>query len=105
MSPTFIKSLTFSTVVSDNNSKSSPAWYLDKAIQLSEGYSIKSFQGVNTIYNINSRNNRISFNESVTPGTVRTFTIPSGNYTISTFMVALKTGLDTEGTVIYTDRY
>ena len=102
MSPTLIKSLTFSTVVSDNNSKSSPAWYLDRPIQLSEGYAVKSFQGVNTIYNIDSRNNRFSFNESTSSGTVRTFTIPSGNYTISTFMAALKTGLDTEGTVVYT---
>ena len=100
--PTFIKSLTFSTIASDNNSKSAPNYYLDQPIQISEGYCVKAFQGVNTTYNIDSRNNKFSFNESLTSGTVRTFTIPSGNYTITTFMAALKTGLDANGTVVYT---
>ena len=91
MAPTFIKSLTFSTITSDNNSKSTPGWYLDQPIQISEGYCVKSFQGVNTVYNIDSRNNRFSFNESsYSSGTVRTFSIPDGNYTISTFMTAIK---------------
>ena len=57
---------------------------------------------MNTVYNIDSRNNRFSFNESTSSGTVRTFSIPDGNYTISTFMAALKTGLDAQGTVVYT---
>lgn len=99
--PTFIKTLTFSTVASDNNSKSTPNFYLDQAIQISDGYCVKSFQGVNTTYNIDSRNNKFSFNEDDT-SIVRTFTIPSGNYTITTFCAALKTGLDTAGTVVYT---
>jgi hypothetical protein len=102
MAPTFIKSLTFSTIASDNNSKLAPSYYLDQPIQISEGYSVKAFQGVNTTYNIDSRNNRFSFNESTTSGTIRTFTIPSGNYTITTFMAAIKSGMDTAGTVVYT---
>ena len=102
MSPTFIKSLTFSTIASDNSNKSTPNYYLDQPIQISEGYCVKSFQGVNTTYNIDSRNNKFSFNEDDTSGTVRTFTIPSGNYTITTFMAALKTGLDAQGSVVYT---
>ena len=102
MAPTFIKSLTFSTIASDNSNKSAPAWYLDQPIQISEGYCCKNFSGLNTIYNIDARNNKFSFNESNSSGTVRTFTIPSGNYTITTFMAALKTGLDVNGTVVYT---
>ena len=100
--PTFIKALTFSTVASDNNSKNTPNYYLDTPIQISEGYCVKSFQGVNTVYNLDSRNNKFSFNESNSSGTVRTFTIPEGNYTISTFMAAIKSGMDTAGTVVYT---
>lgn len=102
MSPTFIKSLTFSTIASDNNNKSTPSYYLDTPIQISEGFCVKSFQGINTVYNIDSRNNKFSFNEDDTSGTIRTFTIPSGNYTITTFMAALKTGLDAQGSVVYT---
>lgn len=102
MPPTFIKSLTFSTIVSSNQNKSAPNFYLDEPVNVSEGYSVKSFYGVNTIYNIDSRNNRFSFNESDSSGTIRTFTIPEGNYTISTFTAALKTGLDAQGTVVYT---
>ena len=55
MAPTFIKSLTFSTIASDNSNKSTPNYYLDSPIQISEGYAVKSFQGVNTVYNIDSR--------------------------------------------------
>ena len=102
MSPTFIKSLTFFTIASENLNKSTPNYCLDSPIQITEGYAVKSFQGVNTIYNIDSRNNRFSFNESTSSGTVRTFSIPEGNYTISTFMAAIKSGMDTAGTVVYT---
>ena len=102
MAPTFIKSLTFSTIASDNSNKSTPNYYLDSPIQISEGYAVKSFQGVNTVYNIDSRNNRLSFNESNSSVQVRTFSIPEGNYTITTFMAAIKSGMDTAGTVVYT---
>ena len=44
----FIISLTFSTIASDNSNKSTPNYYLDSPIQISEGFSVKSFQGVNT---------------------------------------------------------
>jgi hypothetical protein len=98
VAPTFIKSLTFSTIASDNNNKSTPSYYLDQPIVISEGYSVKNFIGVNTFLNIDSRNNNFSFNENDTSGTIRTFSIPSGNYTVSTFMAALKSGLDASGT-------
>ena len=98
--PTFIKSLTFSTATLIN--KLNPNFYLNEPINITEGYCVKSFTGINTVLNIDTRNNRFSFNESDTPGTIRNFTIPSGNYTIATFMTALKTGFDTEGSVVYT---
>ena len=49
MAQKFIKSLTFSTIASDNSIKSTPNYYLDSPIQISDGFSVKSFQGVNTL--------------------------------------------------------
>lgn len=101
--PTFIKSITFSSISSDNNNKSQPTYYLkDRPIEISEGYCVQSFQGVNTVLNIDSRNNRFAFLEDDSPGVTRSFTIPQGNYTITTFLAAIKSGLDINGTVIYT---
>jgi hypothetical protein len=102
MAPTFIKSLTFATIASSNQNKSTPNFYLEQPIQISEGFCVKSFTGVNTFLNIDSRNNQFNFNESDSSGSIRSFTLANGNYTITSFMGALKAGLDTNGTVVYT---
>ena len=100
--PTFTRALTFNTIFSNNNNRSTPNFYCEKPIENAQGYSVQSFYGINNFYNIDFRNNLFCFNESDSVGTVRSFILPDGNYTISTFMTALKTGLDLSGSVVYT---
>lgn len=94
-----IKSVTF-------NSTNNPGYKLDftvtQPIYISNGYAISQFTTVNTIYNIDSRNNQFSFIESDTPSIIRTFVIPPGNYTVTSYMSAVSTLLNSSGTDVYT---
>ena len=49
---------------------------------------VLSFDMLNTMYNINSKNNKFDI---ITPNETVRKTIPSGNYSVKTFMAQLKT--------------
>jgi hypothetical protein len=93
------KSLTFSTIVSNNQNSSNPTYFFPSLFRV-EAYSVSSFCGVNNIYTINSRNNNFSFQESTS--TIYNAIVPSGNYTLSTFTIALGTAMSASGTGTYT---
>lgn len=94
-----IKSITFNTIVASD--KSNPLFILQKSIISSEGYAVQNFCGVNTIYTIDSRNNKFALSEDDISSNI-SFSIPTGNYTLSTFITALQTALNTNGTDTYT---
>ena len=95
-----IQSLTFNTLIA-NRGNSEPQFCLSSPIYSSEGYSVTSFYGVNSFYTIDSRNNKFSFSESDTSSTVRTVTIPTGNYTVTSFITQLTTSMNAAGTQVY----
>lgn len=100
-----IKSYTFSSANSINNSTSNPLFNLPYSNTGNgiEGFSVSSFTGVNTVYNIDSRNNRFTFSEQ--PSFVsQNLIIPNGNYTVNTFITTLESLLraSSPGTMLYT---
>lgn len=97
-----IKSVNFSTLLSNNSSTSNPFFYLQSPIVLADSYCVSNCIGVNTTYNIDSRNNTLSFLESISPGTNRTAILLVGNYTITSFLTELSTALTAAGTQAYT---
>lgn len=84
------------------NDRNNPVFILNSPILNAEAYCVSSFYGVNTFQTIDSRNNIISFIESTSSGNTRTFVIPTGNYTLTTFITALQAGFASAGTVVYT---
>lgn len=95
-----INSINFNTAFV--NDKQNPLFTLQGPLLNAEAYAVSSFYGVNTFSTIDSRNNIISFIESTSSGNTRTFVIPTGNYTLSTFITALQAGFLSAGTVSYT---
>jgi hypothetical protein len=95
-----IKSLTFNTITAYN--KSNPLFTLPNPLISSDGYAVQSFSGINSFYTIDSRNSAIAFIEDDEPTATITFNIPTGNYTLNTFIAALQTGLNANGTDTYT---
>ena len=95
-----IQSLTFNTLFA-NRGYSEPQFCLTSPIYSSEGYLVSSFYGINSFYTIDSRNNKFSFSESDSSSTIRTVTIPSGNYTVTAFMTQLATLMTSAGTQTY----
>jgi hypothetical protein len=94
------KSLTFSTSASNNNNPSNPTFFINPAVYNVEAYNITNFCGVNTTYTIDGRNSNFSFIENSI--TYNGF-LPSGNYTLSTFIVALGSAMTTaSGVSVYT---
>lgn len=98
----YIQSYNLSTINSDNSYISSPAFHLVEPIRNPISYQVDSFIGANSFYTIDSRNDSFKFSENDSPGTIREALIPTGNYNITTYLVALKTALDAAGTVVYT---
>jgi len=95
-----IKSLTLNSKTNSISNKLD--FNLSTPVYISDGYAISQFIAINSIYNISDRNNQFSFIESDTLGVVRTFTLPVGNYILSTFMSALSTALNANGSNAYT---
>ena len=97
-----ISQLTFNTINSNNRSTSNPLYFIPNPIDNIKQYAFSSFSGVNTVNVIDSRNQIINFSETDSSSTIRSVTIPTGNYTITTLLTAIKSGLDTAGTAVYT---
>lgn len=94
--------LIFNTVNSNNLSTSNPQYYIRNPIDKITGYAFNTFNGINTFNVIDSRNNVLQFSETDSAGTVRSITIPTGNYTVSSLMAAIKAAMDIAGTAVYT---
>ena len=99
------KSYTFQTISSNNQSTSSPIFFLTQPPSLISGYAVSNFSGVNAVNVIDSRNNIFQFSETTSSGTVRSAVLPTGNYTISSILTALGTAMTSVGTVTYTASY
>lgn len=100
------KSMTFNTVTASD--RSHPLFTLYNPIISADAYCVQNFMGVNNFYNIDDRNNAFSFSEYILDqdlvdiSSTILFSIPIGNYTLNTFMTALQTSLNSNGTQIYT---
>lgn len=90
------KSLTFSTINSNNNNPSNPTFYISPSINNIESFCVSQFCGVNTIYNIDNRNNNFQVEEQ--GGNLITSSLPVGNYTLSNFTTTLSSALSTNST-------
>lgn len=97
-----IKSVKFDTINSNNTSKFEPNFSLKNPISLADSYAVTSFTGINTIYNIDSRNNTITFIDQSFPGTILQAFLQVGNYTISTFITEIGDKMTLVGAQTYT---
>lgn len=86
-----LKEFNFSTLLALNqvsaNYISNPIWNFSEPIRNVDAFQIVSFVGVNTVYIIDNRNNKLYFSE--TPGVTLIASVPNGNYTIFTLPAAL----------------
>jgi hypothetical protein len=92
-----VQKITLDTRYSINSSTDTPVWLLNSNSQVDQltGFQCGNFCGVNSIYNIDSRNNKISLYEHLnTTGSTRVLTIPEGEYTIDTLQTELLTQLN-----------
>ena len=96
------QSIIFSTVNSTNKNSSSPFFTLNKKISNADSYACISFNGVNSTYNVDVRNNNIRFIDAAFPGTVAIAEIPTGNYTLETYLTAIGTAMTAAGAQTYT---
>ena len=95
-----IQQLNFNTL-NQSRSKSNPQFNLQgRSLYSIESYAIGSFYCVNTFYTIDTRNNQFSFSEP--DNLIRTFSIPTGNYTVTSFITTLQSLLNGAGTQTYT---
>jgi len=78
------------------SSLSNPLWSNFNVDDI-EGYRIKNVVMPSSFYTIDSRNNKIYFNEDSYLTTTLTATIASGYYTSSTILTAINTALDAVG--------
>jgi len=95
MSKEIIKSLILNTSTNKNNSTT---FNLINPITVSEGYLVSQFTGVNSVFNINERNNVFSFTEN---STILYAILPPGNYTITSLISALGPLISAASTVTY----
>jgi hypothetical protein len=102
MSTAEVRSLTFSTVNSNNSNPTNPTYFISPPITNINQFNVASFSGVNTIYNIDSRNNVIRF---MCNAVVYTVAIPAGNYTITTFLTAISTAMSSASSLTFTATY
>lgn len=93
-----------STLLSANRSATYPTWLLQNSIEQVDSYCFGGFSGLNTLYNIDSRNSKIYLTQRATGSTtssVSTITIPTANYTSTDIISQLNTSLSSQGTVSY----
>lgn len=89
-----IKQITFNSIVKNYN--------LNPVINNAEAFAVSGFYGVNTVYNVDARNNRLYFIEFDTISTIRSITVPVGNYTITSLITQINTSMTAAGTNVYT---
>lgn len=98
-----VTQLTFNTILSNNRNTSNPQYFINNnPLDNIKKYAFGSFNGVNTVNVIDSRNNILQFSETTSSSTIRNVSITPGNYTVTTLMAALKTAMDTAGTGVFT---
>jgi len=79
-------------------------WYFDNPVFDINGYSLKSFSGLNTIYNVDNRNNHLyPIVYTGTTGTLSDIKLTSGNYTISTIIPTLNLAFSSSNVVFTAD--
>lgn len=89
------RQLTFNTLSRNSGSITTPVYYLnDFPIDQLDGFRVNSVSFVNSIPNIDSRNNKLKvFSSTATSGI--TLTMSEGNYSIDTFKSTLQSTLNT----------
>ncbi len=100
-----VKSYTFSSFCSSNNSDSNPYFHFQQPEKNVVGYFVNQMTAVNSVYVIDSRNNQIAFIESPVEEeepVTRVAVVPPGNYILNTFLTALGLAMTTAGTDTYT---
>jgi hypothetical protein len=103
----FLSTVNFESEQSMNKSSIDPFFYMIEPISSLSGYAIKNFVGVNNLYNVDERNNKLLINEyrfsiTDTTPTIATssnlLTMTTGNYTITNYITALQDTLNFNGT-------
>jgi len=75
-------------------------WYFSTPFTDINAYSLKSFSGLNSIYNVDNRNSHLyPVIYTGTTGTLNDIKLTSGNYTISTIIPALNTAFSASSVV------
>lgn len=98
-----VSSISLSTLFRNDGSLSNPLFILPKPIDKIRGFKVKSAMVPMSFYTFDTHNNKIYFTESDSGSTVRTATIPVGNYSSSTLPFAIKTAMDlVSGSKTYT---
>ena len=99
-----INAITLNTIDRTNNSSiSSPIYILDKPLYNLRAYKLKNLTIPLTVYNIDSRNNKLLVKEDGNSAVI--VTLEPQNYTISQLQTQLKTKLDTISSKVYTITY
>lgn len=104
MTTKIVKSYTFATFCSSNQSDSQPYFHLQLPEKNVVGYNLSQVTAVNTVYDIDSRNNQFAFveNPGLNAETTLVAILEPGNYTLSTFLTKLSTALTSVGSNTYT---
>lgn len=89
-----VNSITFNSI--------NPNFQLNPVIYNAEAFGVSNFVGVNSVYVIDQRNNNFSFIESNSTTVTRIAVIPSGNYTLTSYLTAISSSMTTAGTATYT---
>ena len=89
---------TFQTQSNEQVNRQEPLFTLPKMISNINSFAISSFSGTNTFYVIDSYKNKFLINEGASDIEL---TIPTGNYTYTTFLIELQLQLNTLGTDTY----
>jgi hypothetical protein len=92
-----LKPLILNTSLRDTGSIASPSFLIHPEISGVVGYKLKTFNSVNGISTIDSRNNKLYFKEGTNGSLVAT--INTGNYNGTTICTELKTDLEAGSTV------
>lgn len=105
---TNISKILLDSQFSINQSKTNPIFILSKAKDTITGYCVSQFNAVNTITNINERNNKFNLIDGTTnsSGTLITTSnlikIPIGNYNIDSFISQFNTTINVSAGNVYT---
>ena len=103
--PIITRQIAFDTQFSANKNTTSPVWILPQPITALDSFSVRSFIGINSVYNIDQRNNKLSLVARAFGSTVSStslVTIPEGNYTVSRFTTELASLLTNTSVGTYT---